>query len=214
MSSTVPGINSGRQRDIALVGAYKPSLCKPRKTFGNPRRRRSQPSLRLSLTATLSPSLPPLSPALSTPPHPSVYHAVPEHTMMCECMLLGATMSLLTLLLTSRFLLSFFPNLEKMAKQQNGPIAFRCLIMLDYFLDPIMNSCFKDVESDAPNYAAMIYLASLCAVMQLLVGQHGILFDLIPDTQLLQLLQHILIQQQTILLPQWAMAVFRAYKLI
>lgn len=214
MSSTVPGMNSGLQGDITLVGVYKSSVHRLRRTFKDPRRRRNHPSLRLSLTASVSPPLPPLPPALSMPPHPSVYHAVPEHTVMYECMLLGATMTVLTLLLTSRFLLSFFPTLENMAKQQNGPIAFRCLVILDYFLDPMMDSCFKDVEPDAPNYAAMIYLASLCAVMQLLVGPHGILFDQISDMQLLVLLQCILIQQQTILLPQWAMAVFRAYKLI
>ena len=117
-------------------------------------------------------------------------------------------MVFLTLLLTSRFFLGFFPPLEKTAKQQNGPLALRYLVMLDSFLDPMMDS--QDAESDAPNYAAIVYLASLGAALQLLLGiQSG----MIPDTQLLVLLQIILIQKPSILLPQWSMTVFRGFKL-
>jgi hypothetical protein len=207
-SSTVPGISSGINGDIVLVRSCKPSVDRLIRTFKYPRRRRNQHLLshrQLSLTATLSPSLPPLP-----PPHPSVYHTVPEHNMLyqSEIIILGATMVFLTLLLTSRFFLGFFPPLEKTAKQQNGPLALQYLVMLDSFLDPMMDS--QDARSDAPNYAAIVYLASLGATLQLLLGiQSG----LIPDTQLLVLLQIILIQKPSILLPQWSMTVFRGFKL-
>lgn len=212
-SSTFPGISSGLNRDILLVGAFKCSVGRLRRTFKDPGQRRNQhlqSHRQLSLTASISPSLTPLPLELSTPPHPSVYSAVPEHTMLyqSEIIIIGATMSLLTLLLTGRFLLSFF-HLEKMAKQHNGPIAFQYLVMLDSCLDPMMNS--KDAESDTPNYAAIVYLASIGAALQLLVG---IQFDQIPDTQLLVLLQIILIQKPSILLPKWSMTVFRGFKIV
>lgn len=143
-----------------------------------------------------------------------LYHPVDDQTMITYCYFIGGSFAFLSLLLTCRFILSFFPSLEKNARRKRGPMACRILTVLDPFLDPAKDGFFSTVESDAPNYATMLYLAGLCAILELLIGPGGLLEDQIPDTSVLLSLRCVLIWQQTLLLPQWALAVFRAYKLL
>lgn len=65
------------------------------------------------------------------------------------------------------------------------------------------------------NYASMTALAAMSGVLELLFGPDcGLLSQAVPDAELLHHLRYLTFFQQTILLPQWAMAVFRWFLLI
>lgn len=69
-------------------------------------------------------------------------------------------------------------------------------------------------EEGDVNYAAMMYLASMSVVLELLFGDAGLLATAIPDAELLHSLHYLIFFQHMLLLPQWTMAVFRAFLLI
>jgi hypothetical protein len=152
--------------------------------------------------------------AAASPQFSHTYHMIDDHTMCTGCMVLGITFSCLTLAFTCRFLLSFFPNLERAARQHQGPLPLRACLMLDGVLDPIQRNVFQMKEEGDPNYAAMLYLALMSGVLEVLFGPSGLLFHSVPDIQILKGLDYLIMWQQMLLLPQWTMAVFRFFGLI
>lgn len=63
------------------------------------------------------------------------------------CLGLGTAGVITTLLLTSRFLLSYFPSLEKAAKQRpSKAVMLRLLTVADPVLDPISKGFFKQAS--------------------------------------------------------------------
>ena len=104
--------------------------------------------------------------------------------------------------------------LERRARQASAPLVFRTFVALDALLDPAQKNIFRMKEQGDVNYAAMATLAAASGVMELLFGDSGVLSPSVPDLGLLHGLQYLIFFQQVLLLPQWAMAVFRAFLLI
>ncbi|KAH7624661.1 hypothetical protein NADE_001884 [Nannochloris sp. 'desiccata'] len=127
----------------------------------------------------------------TTPQFSHTYHMVDDHTM---CM--------------------GFPELEKTARQSEGPLPLRAFVMLDGALDPIQRGVFQMKEEGELNYAAMLYLALMSGVLEVLFGPSGVLFHSVPDIGVLKFLDYLIMWQQMLLLPQWTMAVFRYFMLI
>jgi hypothetical protein len=86
--------------------------------------------------------------------------------------------------------------------------------MLDGVLDPVQRSVFQMDKEGDPNYAAMLYLALMSGVLEILFGPSGLLFHSVPDVGILKFLDYLIMWQQMLLLPQWTMAVFRYFMLI
>ena len=157
---------------------------------------------------------PAITTAVAAPQFQHAYHMVDDHTMCMGCMALGSTFSILTLACTGRFILSFFPNLERAARQSQGPLLLRAFVMLDGLLGPTQRGIFSMKEEGDVNYAAMLYLALMSGVLEVLFGPNGILFHSVPDIGILKFLDYLIMWQQMLLLPQWTMAVFRYFMLI
>lgn len=107
-----------------------------------------------------------------------------------------------------------FPGLERTAKQARGPYTIRAFLMLDWALNPTQKGVFRMKEEGDVNYAAMAWLALMSMVLEVLFGDAGVLRQTVPDTQLLFFLNYLIFFQQMLLLPQWAMAVFRWFNLL
>ena len=69
-------------------------------------------------------------------------------------------------------------------------------------------------EEGDVNYASMACLATMSAVLELLFGNSGLLFHYVPDAGVLHSLHYLIFCQHMLLLPQWTMAVFRAFLII
>ncbi len=69
-------------------------------------------------------------------------------------------------------------------------------------------------EQDDVNYASMAALAAMSCFLEILFGNGGLLSQSVPDPELLRALRYLIYFQETLLLPQWAMAVFRFFMLI
>lgn len=70
-------------------------------------------------------------------------------SMYWTCVGIGAAGTLTTLLFTSRFLMSYFPSLEKRAKQRpatRAALVLRALTAADPILDPITKGFFRMTE--------------------------------------------------------------------
>ena len=160
--------------------------------------------------------------SLSTSPHHllnTIPHALlhmDDRSMYICCLTVGTTFSLLTIAVTGRFILSFFPGLERAARQARGPIALRAFVILDGLLmDPAQRRVFRMKEEGDVNYAAMLVLACMSAILEVMFGQpNGLLAQSVPDAGMLYFLNYLIFCQQMLLLPQWAMAVFRHFLLI
>ncbi|KAL4440614.1 hypothetical protein ABPG75_003615 [Micractinium tetrahymenae] len=129
------------------------------------------------------------------------------------CVGLGATGVVSTLLFTSRFLMSYFPSLEKAAKQRPSAV-LRLLTAADPILDPITRGFFKMTESGDLNYGAMALLAFTSALLTTLLGDGGLMVEQVPDLNVLQALRYLLYFQHMMLLPMWVFVVFRWFLLI
>ncbi|KAL4420058.1 hypothetical protein ABPG77_007497 [Micractinium sp. CCAP 211/92] len=129
------------------------------------------------------------------------------------CMGVGTTAVVTTLLFTSRFLMSYFPSLEKRAKQRPGAV-LRVLTAADPLLDPITRGFFKMTESGDLNYGAMALLAFTSAIMTTLLGDGGLMVEQVPDLTVLQALRYLVFFQHMMLLPMWVFVVFRWFLLI
>lgn len=86
--------------------------------------------------------------------------------------------------------------------------------MLDGVLEPTQKALFQMKGEGDVNYAAMLYLAFMSAILELLFGPSGVLFHSVPDRSILKFLDYLIMWQQMLLLPQWTMAVFRYFMLI
>lgn len=89
---------------------------------------------------------------------------------------LGVAFALLTVLATTRFMLSFHPNLERLARRERR-WPWRAFTLLDPVLQPVKREWFA-LEEEDPDYAAVALLAiaasilvSTCAVLW--VGVRG-----------------------------------------
>ena len=107
-----------------------------------------------------------------------------------------------------------FPGLERAAKRARGPLAFRIFLLLDWALTPAQTCLFRMEEEGDVNYAAMLYLAAMSSVLEICFGESGFLRAAVPDIDLLFFLNYLIFFQHMLLLPQWAMAVFRWFSLI
>ena len=85
-------------------------------------------------------------PAPSLQAHPYHYHLVDDHSLCMACLGLGTAFSVLTFASTSRFLLSFYPGMEKRARQGRGPLVFRATVALDAVLEPAQRCLFRLVS--------------------------------------------------------------------
>lgn len=144
--------------------------------------------------------------------------AVPGTGLACDraywlCVGLGSTAVLTTLLFTSRFLMSYFPSLEKRAKQRPSAV-LRVLTAADPILDPITRGFFRMTESGDLNYGAMALLALTSAIMTSLLGDGGLMVEQVPDLGVLQALRYLVFFQHMMLLPMWVFVVFRWFLLI
>lgn len=120
-----------------------------------------------------------------------------------------------TLLLTSRFLMSFFPELEKRAKQRpSKAFMLRALTVADPVLDPVTKGLFRMTESGDLNYGAMFLLALCSGLLATLLGDGGPMVNVVPDLTLLQGLRYLVYFQHMLLLPMWVFVVFRFFLLI
>lgn len=136
---------------------------------------------------------------------PVVAAATPDNVCMgAACM--GGAFTLLTLLLTARFLLSFFPRLERQALARQWP--YSAVTVLDPVLQPVKRHLFALEETD-PDYAAVAVLAVATGLLECLVGEYGLLVHAIPDFQLVRALQQLIIVQHCFLLPSWCLVVLR-----
>ena len=76
-------------------------------------------------------------------------------------------------------------------------------------------SCALQSKADEDcNYAAMAATAVMSIVLEILFGSPGLLSQAVPDPEVLRGLNYLIFFQQMLLLPQWAMAVFRYFCLI
>lgn len=190
--------------------------------------RRCQPAAALPLGAEAATAaaariaVPAVSSTLLAPPLVDLHAqiaaagaALDDHAVCTSCAVLGAIFSVLTVAATARFLLSFFPTLEASARQRRGPSILRPLVALDPFIfAPAQRRLFHKREEGDVNYAAMALLAAMSVALEVLFGDTGLLAQSVPDTELLYGLNYLIYCQHVLLLPQWAMAVFRYYSLI
>jgi len=95
-----------------------------------------------------------------------------------------------------------------------GPILLRSFVLLDALLDPTQRHVFKLKEQGDVNYASVAVLAAMSCLLEVLFGDSGLLARSVPDLELLRSLRYLIFFQQTILIPQWTMAVFRSFFLI
>jgi hypothetical protein len=138
--------------------------------------------------------------------------AVSDHLM--ACMWTAGISTVLTVAMTSRFLMSLHPTLEKRARAPGGPLALRALCVMDPVLEPVKTKIFGLKDPEDPQYAAIAALALLSAALELMfggAGGDGLLTAAVPDLGMLHYLQYLTFFQQMILIPQWALAVFRSF---
>lgn len=127
---------------------------------------------------------------------------------------LGAAGVTTTVLLTSRFLVSYFPGLEKKAKARPAGTLYRLLTVADPVLDPITKGFFRQTQQGDLNYGAMALLALSSAVLTCIVGDGGLFVERVPDLDTLQFLRYLSYFQHMTLLPMWVIVVFRFFMLI
>lgn len=141
------------------------------------------------------------------------YRMVDGDTMCYVGLAFAVYSAAAALLLSSRFLLSFNPALVKKARISRRPLAVRAMLLLDHVLDPVQEM-FGMTEQEDINHASVFFLALLSIVLEILFGDSGLLNESIPNTDIVQTLHYMIYFINTIALPQWAMLVFRFYKLI
>lgn len=78
--------------------------------------------------------------------HPPLRAAAFTSGSYCACVGLGVLGAGATLLLTSRFLLSYFPSLEKAARRRPAAALYRLVTLADPVLDPITRGLFRQVS--------------------------------------------------------------------
>ncbi|GAB4816374.1 hypothetical protein N2152v2_003420 [Parachlorella kessleri] len=108
------------------------------------------------------------------------------HSMYLLSVGLGAAFTLITLLSTSRFIMSYFPRLVR--KAGRGRTLWRVFTVFDPVLQPVQTRLFRMEPGDL-DYSAMLLLAVVCAMLEGLVGDGGLLVEKVPDLQLLGYLQ-------------------------
>lgn len=123
----------------------------------------------------------------------------------------GTACALLTLLATSRFLMSYFPILERKAKLRRMPWAF--FTMVDPILHPLQRGLFRMEPGDL-NLGAVAMLACVSSLLETLVGEGGLWLESIPDLDLLHHMRYLVLFQHGLLLPSWTMVVLRFFALI
>lgn len=141
-------------------------------------------------------------------------HVASGGGMYWTCLGLGAAGVVTTLLCPSRFLLSYFPGLEKAAKTRPRAMLLRAVTAADPLLDPITKGVFRMTEQGDLNYGAMTLMAVVSGVLAVLLGQDGMLVAQVPDPGLLAALQYLVFVQHVLLLPMWTFVVFRYFMLI
>ncbi|PRW05802.1 ATP-dependent DNA ligase [Chlorella sorokiniana] len=139
---------------------------------------------------------------------------LPEFNGYWMALGLGGAGVVTTLLLTSRFLMSYFPSLEKNAKARPAGALYRLLTVADPVLDPITKGFFRQTQQGDLNYGAMALLALSSAVLTCVFGDGGLMVDRVPDLDTLQLLRYLSYFQHMLLLPMWVIVVFRFFMLI
>ncbi|PSC67621.1 somatic embryogenesis receptor kinase 1-like [Micractinium conductrix] len=126
---------------------------------------------------------------------------------------LGSATVVTTLLFTSRFLMSYFPELEKAGRQRKRRF-LTLLTAADPLLDPITRGFFQMTETGDLNYGSVLMLAVTSAVLTVLLGDGGLMVNVVPDLGMLQALRYLVVFQHMLLLPMWTFVVFRFFLLI
>eukprot|EP00887_Chlorella_sp_A99_P002234 scaffold10.g2234.t1 len=145
-------------------------------------------------------------------PHlPALDHAAAGYL---ACLTIGSLAVFPTIALTSRFVMSYFPGLERRAKLVGKPSLCRALMSLDPVLDPITKGWFKMTEHGDLSYGAFLMLVLSSAVLEALVGAGGLAVHSLPSLDVLVTLREVLAFQNGLILPCWAMVVFKHFSLI
>ncbi|KAI7837406.1 hypothetical protein COHA_008773 [Chlorella ohadii] len=129
--------------------------------------------------------------------------------MYWGCICLGAAGLLTTTVCTARFIISFFPGLEKVAEQRRWQLPWVAVTLYDPLLQPVRRRVFGQTQEGDLDYAAVALLAVICSLLETLVGKDGMLNDFIPDFALLHALQWVIIFMHGQLLPAWVLVVLR-----
>ena len=97
----------------------------------------------------------------------------------------------------------------------------RALLVLDPMLDPVQRGLFlrgtgaeeAPRGDEPPLYSAPAAIAASSILLEVLFGHGGVLANKVPDASLLWALRYLVFCQHIVLLPAWAVAVFRWYQL-
>lgn len=130
-------------------------------------------------------------------------------TVCWGCTAVGAASLLVTLVCTSRFLVSYYPSLERQAEQQRWRLPWVAVTLFDPLLQPLRRRFFGQTEEGDLDYAAVALLAVVCSLLECLVGKDGVMLPFIPDFALRDALQYLVIFQHGFLLPLWVIVVLR-----
>lgn len=134
-----------------------------------------------------------------------------QHNMYLASVGLGTVFTVVTLMSTSRFMMSFFPKLEKQARMKSLP--WSLFTIFDPLLQPIQRGLFKMEPGDI-DYSSVAFLATVSSVMSTLVGRGGLMVELVPDASVLHYMQYLCFFQHGLLLPTWVLVVLRAFSVI
>ncbi|PSC67620.1 branched-chain amino acid transporter [Micractinium conductrix] len=130
-------------------------------------------------------------------------------TLTWGCTAIGCASLGVTLVCTTRFLLSYNPALEQEVELRRWALPWRAVTLFDPLLQPLRRRFFGQTAPGDLDYAAVALLAVVCSLLECLVGKDGLLNDRIPDFALLQALQTLIVFQHGMLLPCWVIVVLR-----
>lgn len=121
----------------------------------------------------------------------------------------GAASLLVSLVCTSRFLVSFTPGLERQVQLRRWSLPWQAVTLFDPLLQPLRRGFFRQTEEGDLDYAAVALLAVACSLLECLVGKDGLMNDYIPSFALRDGLQFLIFFQHGLLLPCWVIVVLR-----
>ncbi|KAL4440615.1 hypothetical protein ABPG75_003616 [Micractinium tetrahymenae] len=143
-----------------------------------------------------------------------VPHSLPPPTHWSDTLLwcytaAGAASLLVSLVCTSRFLVSFTPGLERQVELRRWSLPWQAVTLFDPLLQPLRRGFFRQTEDGDLDYAAVALLAVVCSLLECLVGKDGLMNDYIPSFALREGLQFLIFFQHGLLLPCWVIVVLR-----